>query len=155
LRSDSVRRALLRHKSRTAAGASRPQHRSFAETAEPLRHPNPVGHGFADRTRSTHAAVHALLKAGHSGRAIQRQLHMTSRTVKRYADAAKPEDVFTGRWQAMPSVLDEYKTYLDDAGARGAPTPGKYWRKSSRSGTKAATGAFAPTSTSSAPHRDP
>ncbi|MFG2640146.1 ISL3 family transposase [Streptomyces sp. NPDC048370] len=48
--------------------------------------PRPTGHRFAERTR----------------------------TVKRYADAAKPEGLFTGRWQARTSVLDEYKTYLDD-----------------------------------------
>jgi hypothetical protein len=35
---------------------------------------------------------------------------MTSRTVKRYADAARPEDLFAGQWQTRASVLDEYKT---------------------------------------------
>ncbi|MFF9851782.1 transposase [Streptomyces litmocidini] len=39
--------------------------------------PWPTGHRFADRTRANHAAVHALLTAGHSRRAIQRQLGMT------------------------------------------------------------------------------
>ncbi|WP_435206912.1 hypothetical protein [Streptomyces sp. bgisy104] len=29
-------------------------------------------------------------------------------------DAATPEDLFTGQWQARTSVLDEYKTYLND-----------------------------------------
>ncbi|GHG63665.1 ISL3 family transposase [Streptomyces griseocarneus] len=91
--------------------------------------PWPTGHRFADRTRSTHAAVHALLKAGHSRRAIQRQLHMTSRTVKRYADAAKPEDLFTGQWQTRPSVLDEYKTYLDDRWSEGCTNAWKLWEE--------------------------
>ncbi|WP_107309410.1 ISL3 family transposase [Streptomyces sp. TP-A0356] len=67
----------------------------------------PTGHRFAYRTRTTHATVHALLEAGHSRRAIQRQLRMTSRTVKKYADAATPEDLFTGQWQNRSSVLDE------------------------------------------------
>ena len=53
------------------------------------------------------------MEAGHSRGAIQRQLGMTSRTVKRCADAARPEDLFAGQWQARTSVLDEYKTYLD------------------------------------------
>ncbi|MFE6063640.1 ISL3 family transposase [Streptomyces sp. NPDC056431] len=81
---------------------------------EPSGSPWPTGHRFADRTRTVHATVHALVEAGHSRRAIQRQLGMTSRTVKRYADAAKPEDLITGQWQSRASVADEYKTYLDD-----------------------------------------
>ncbi|MEU9108774.1 hypothetical protein AB0D54_31480 [Streptomyces xanthophaeus] len=61
-----------------------------------------------------HATIHALVDAGHSRRAIQRQLGMTSRTVKGYADVARPEDLFNGQWQARTSVLDECKTHLDD-----------------------------------------
>lgn len=91
--------------------------------------PWPTGHRFADRTRTTHATVHALLKAGHSRRAIQRQLHMTSRTVKRYADAAKPEDLFAGQWQSQTSVLDEYKTYLDDRWNDGCTNAWKLWEE--------------------------
>lgn len=72
--------------------------------------PWPTGHRFADRTRTLNATVHALVAAGHSRRAIQRQLRMTSRTVKRFADSAKPEDLFTGQWQTRASVVDEYKT---------------------------------------------
>ncbi|MCX5395309.1 transposase [Streptomyces sp. NBC_00094] len=83
-------------------------------TEESSGSPWPTGHRFADRTRTVHATIHALVEAGHSRRAIQRQLGMTSRTVKRYADAARPEDLFTGQWQTRASVLDEYKPYLDD-----------------------------------------
>ncbi|MFE4453089.1 hypothetical protein [Streptomyces sp. NPDC056796] len=54
-----------------------------------------------------------MVEAGHSRRAIQRQLGMTGRTVKRYADAAKPEDLFAGQWRTRTSVLDEHETYLD------------------------------------------
>lgn len=79
----------------------------------------PTGHRFADRTRARHAAVHALLEAGHSRRSIQRQLGMTSRTVKQLADAARPEELFTGQWQNRLSVLDEYKAYLDDRWSEG------------------------------------
>lgn len=42
--------------------------------------PWPTGHRFAERTRTMHATIHALVEAGHSRRAIQRQLGMTSRT---------------------------------------------------------------------------
>ncbi|MEV6655204.1 ISL3 family transposase [Streptomyces sp. NPDC051219] len=91
--------------------------------------PWPTGHRFADRTRTTHATVHALVEAGHSRRAIQRQLGMTSRTVKRYADAAKPEDLFTGQWQTRTSVLDEYKAYLDDRWNEGCTNAWKLWEE--------------------------
>ncbi|MEU2250947.1 ISL3 family transposase [Streptomyces sp. NPDC019224] len=89
----------------------------------------PTGHRFADRTRTVHATVHALVEAGHSRRAIQRQLGMTSRTVKRYADAARPEDLFTGQWQTRSSVLDEYKTYLDDRWDEGRTNAWKLWEE--------------------------
>ncbi|MEU4898728.1 hypothetical protein AB0B12_40600 [Streptomyces sp. NPDC044780] len=49
---------------------------------------------FANRIRSRHALVHAMLEAGHSRRSIGRQLHMTHRTVTSLADAAEPEDLF-------------------------------------------------------------
>lgn len=60
--------------------------------------PWPTGFRFADRTRTRHAAVHALLAAGHSRRAVQRQLGMTGRTVKALADAANPEELFRSQW---------------------------------------------------------
>ena len=114
--------------------------------AYPSASPWPRGHRFADRTRARHAAVHALLTAGHSRRSIQRQLGMTYRTVKQFADAASPEELFTGQWQNQPSVLDDYKPYLDDHWSEGAPTPGSCGRRSCRSAIRAATSAFAPTS---------
>ncbi len=76
--------------------------------------PWPTGHRFTDRIRAGHAAVHALLQAGHSPRSVQRQLGMAWHTVKRFADASTPEDLFTGQRQNRLSVLDDYKPYLDD-----------------------------------------
>ncbi|WND23486.1 ISL3 family transposase [Streptomyces janthinus] len=116
-------------------------------TEESSGSPWPTGHRFADRTRTTHATIHALVEAGHSRRAIQRQLGMTSRTVKRYADAARPDDLFIGQWQARTSVLDEYKPYLDDRWDEGCPTPGNSGKRLCRSAIRAATSAFAPTET--------
>ncbi len=78
---------------------------------------------FANRIRSRHATVHALLEAGHSRRSIGRQLRMTHRTVKSLADAARPEDLFRGQWQYnRTSALDEYKPYLDDRWNEGCCT---------------------------------
>ncbi|MFG2951909.1 transposase [Streptomyces adustus] len=91
--------------------------------------PWPPGHRFADRTRARHAAVHALLVAGHSRRSIQRQLGMTWRTVKQLADAAAPEEMFTGQWQKRPSVLDDYKPYLDDRWNEGFTNAWKLWEQ--------------------------
>ncbi|MEU1226256.1 transposase [Streptomyces sp. NPDC005828] len=39
---------------------------------------------------------------------------MTYRTVRQFADAATPGELLTGQWQNRPSVLGEYKPYLDD-----------------------------------------
>ncbi|MFD6343103.1 ISL3 family transposase [Streptomyces roseolus] len=91
--------------------------------------PWPRGHRFADRTRDRHAAVHALLTAGHSRRSVQRQLGMTYRTVKQLADAAMPEELFTGQWQNRPSVLDDYKPYLDDRWSEGCTNAWKLWEE--------------------------
>lgn len=69
---------------------------------------------FADRTRARYATIHALIEAGHSRRSIQRQLGMTYRTVQRFADVARPEDVWAkgrkgrkaaGRSAAMPGEV--------------------------------------------------
>ncbi|ANZ15374.1 IS6 family transposase [Streptomyces noursei ATCC 11455] len=92
--------------------------------------PWPTGHRFADRIRARRATVHALLEAGRSRRSIGRQLHMTHRTVKSLADAAKPEDLFRGQWQNnRTSVLDEYKPYLDDRWNEGCTNAWKLWEE--------------------------
>ncbi|OPC76735.1 transposase [Embleya scabrispora] len=96
---------------------------------DPSGSPWPTGHRFADRTRANHARVHALLAAGNSRRAIERQLRMTSRTVKLLADAAAPEDLFRGQWQGRPSVLDAYKPYLDDRWNQGCTNACKLWEE--------------------------
>ncbi|GGT56361.1 transposase [Streptomyces atratus] len=91
--------------------------------------PWPTGHRFADRIRDRHATVHTLLAAGHSRRSIGRRLHMTHRTVKRLADAAAPEDLFQGQWQNRPTVLDEYKPYLDDRWNQGCTSAWALWEE--------------------------
>jgi hypothetical protein len=67
------------------------QARNTKNQLTPTGSPWPTGHRFADRTRANQAAIHTLLAAGHSRRAIQRQLGMTYRTVKLLADATTPE----------------------------------------------------------------
>lgn len=48
-------------------------------------------------------------------------------TVKRFADASTPEDLFSGQWQNRPSVLDKYKPYLDDRWNEGFTNAWKLW----------------------------
>ncbi|MFE9882498.1 ISL3 family transposase [Streptomyces sp. NPDC005784] len=96
---------------------------------DPTGSPWPTGHRFADRTRAKHATVHELLAAGLSRRAIGRQLHMTSRTVKLFADAATPEDLFHGQWQGRPSKLDAFKPYLDDRWNQGCTKAWTVWEE--------------------------
>ncbi|MFJ9683828.1 ISL3 family transposase [Streptomyces sp. NPDC101194] len=91
--------------------------------------PWPRGHRFADRTRARHAAVHALLAVGHGRRSVQRQLGMTYRTVKQFADAATPGELFTGQWQNRPSVLDGYKPHRDDRWNEGCTNAWKLWEE--------------------------
>lgn len=129
--SEAAERAVAQHRRCLRVlvpGAPEPEP-APAPVEETSGSPWPTGHRFADRTRTTHATVHALLEAGHSRRSIQRQLRMTSRTVKKYADAAKPEDLFTGQWQNRPSVLDDYKPYLDDRWGEGCTSAWKLWEE--------------------------
>ncbi|WP_455681445.1 transposase [Streptomyces echinatus] len=54
---------------------------------------------------------------------------MAWHTVKRFADAAKPEDLFTGQWQNRTSVLDDYKPHLDDRWNDGITNAWKLWEE--------------------------
>ncbi|MFE7332329.1 AAA family ATPase [Streptomyces sp. NPDC057565] len=54
---------------------------------------------------------------------------MTHRTVKRLADAAAPEDLFQGQWQNRPTILDEYKPYLDDRWNQGCTNAWALWEE--------------------------
>ena len=49
--------------------------------------------------------------------------------LRKSADAAKPEDLFTGQWQNRPSVLDDYKSYLDDCWNEGFTNAWKLWEE--------------------------
>ncbi|RSD16346.1 ISL3 family transposase [Amycolatopsis eburnea] len=91
--------------------------------------PWPTGHRFADRVRATHAAVHELLAAGHSQRAIARHLGMGGKTVARYARAATPEALFSGQWQNRPSKLDPFKAHLRQRWADGATNAWALWKE--------------------------
>ncbi|MFF4429752.1 ISL3 family transposase [Streptomyces sp. NPDC001513] len=100
-----------------------------ASEGMPSSSPWPMGHRFAERTRAKHATIHALLDAGHSKRSVARQLGMSQNTVLRFSRADAPEDLFDGQWQNRASVLDEYKTYLDDRWNEGCTNAWKLWEE--------------------------
>ncbi|UFQ99851.1 ISL3 family transposase [Streptomyces sp. Go40/10] len=129
--SEAAERCVADHRGCLRGMAAEPSQQVKAPegSADPTGSPWPTGHRFADRTRSNHAAVHALLAAGHSRRAVQRQLGMTYRTVKLLADAATPEGLFHGQWQSRPSVLDEYRPYLDDRWNQGCTNAWRAWEE--------------------------
>ncbi|MBC9719620.1 transposase [Streptomyces sp. TRM66268-LWL] len=45
-------------------------------------------------------------------RAVARRLELSRNTVRRYARAGTWEELATGRWKNLPSILDPYKPYL-------------------------------------------
>ncbi|MFG2228280.1 transposase [Streptomyces sp. NPDC048644] len=115
--------------------------------------PWPRGHRFADRAQGPACCRPHTADGGRSRRPVQRQLGMTYRSVKQFADAATPEELFTGQWRNRPSVLDDYKPYLDGRWSEAAPTPGSCGRRTFRLATRAAANGFAPICTTSAPRR--
>lgn len=52
---------------------------------------------------------------------------MTYRTVQRLADAARPEDLFQGRWQNRRTKLDDFKPYLHGRRADGCTNAWTLW----------------------------
>lgn len=80
---------------------------------------------------------------------------MTSRAVKRYTDAATPEDLFTGQWQARTSVLDEDKTYLNGCCNEGHTKAWKPWEEIVPLGYQGSYQGVRTTSARNAPLRGP
>jgi transposase len=111
---EAAERCVSRHRACLKAQATRivtapePVSAIATDPANPWR-----GHRFADRTRETHATVHALLATGRSQRAVARELGMGRHTVRRYAAAPTPEAMFRGQWQNRTSKLDDYLPYLN------------------------------------------
>ncbi|MFB7512912.1 hypothetical protein [Streptomyces sp. NPDC056144] len=60
---------------------------------------------------------------------MARQLGMSQNTVLRFSRADAPEDLFDLQWQNRASVLDEYKTYLDDRWNEGCTNAWKLWKE--------------------------
>ncbi|MFJ6558214.1 ISL3 family transposase [Streptomyces luteogriseus] len=129
-RGEATERAVARHRQCLRVLAPEPVDQRAEESPEETLDSPWQSQRFANRIRARHATVHAMLEAGHSRRAIGRQPHMTHRTVKSLADAARPEDLFRGQWQYnRTSTLDECKPYLDERWDEGCTNAWKLWEE--------------------------
>ncbi|GAA2286593.1 ISL3 family transposase [Streptomyces atrovirens] len=127
---EATERAVARHRQCLRVLVPEPVGQRTEESREETPDSPWQSQRFANRIRARHATVHAMLEAGHSRRAIGRQLHMTHRTVKSLGDAARPEDLFRGQWQYnRTSALDEYKPYLDERWDEGCTNAWKLWEE--------------------------
>ncbi|MFD5922951.1 ISL3 family transposase, partial [Kitasatospora sp. NPDC127035] len=74
---------------------------------------------LADRVREHHAAVHALIDDGVALRTIADRLGLARNTVRRLARAADPDELLVGRWTGRASILDPFKSHIDQRFAQG------------------------------------
>lgn len=79
------------------------------------------------RRQEKYERVRALHEAGHSDRAIARQLRMTPRTVRRYIKAETCPHYPTGR--TGPSKLDPWLSYLEQRWQAGCTNASQLWRE--------------------------
>ena len=112
---EAVDKCVTRHSSHLREPAQVPTTAAaVAELESAARAGKVVGsaHRYADRTRERHQAVHNSLDQGRSQRAVAQELGLARGTVRRFANAATPEELSMGKWQNLPSILDAYKPYL-------------------------------------------
>ncbi|KJY32388.1 hypothetical protein VR46_34430 [Streptomyces sp. NRRL S-444] len=125
---EAAEKCVYRHRSCLRPAPEQPEE-SQEEPEPTASSPWPTGHRFAERTRTKHATIHALLAAGHSKRSVARQLGMTLNTILRFSRAASPEEMFTGQWQNRATRLDAYKPYLDQRWQEGCTNAWKLWEE--------------------------
>jgi transposase len=88
--------------------------------ADPTPATQPTPQGLRQqRTRTRHADVHTLREQGVGVHTIARRLGLDPKTVRRYADAATPEDLLGPNGSARDSILDVFKPYLHQRIAEG------------------------------------
>ncbi|MFD4483462.1 ISL3 family transposase [Streptomyces sp. NPDC058471] len=125
---EAAEKCVYRHRSCLRPALQQPE--KPQEAPEPAASsPWPTGHRFAERTRSKHATIHALLAAGHSKRSVARQLGMTLNTILRFSRATTPEEMFTGQWQNRATRLDDYMPYLDQRWQEGFTNAWRLWEE--------------------------
>ncbi|WP_421433005.1 group II intron reverse transcriptase/maturase [Solwaraspora sp. WMMB335] len=115
--SDAVRRAVGHHRrclmpsteQRPAAEPTPVSRPMDAAIPEVIRLPQGLR---VQRTRTRHADVHALRDQGVGAYTIARRLGLDPKTVRRYADAATPEDLLGPNGTVRDNILDTFKPYL-------------------------------------------
>jgi transposase len=105
--SDAVRRAVGHHRRCLMS----PTEQQPAAEPTPVSQPRPQGLRV-QRTRTRHADVHDLRDQGVGVYTIARRLGLDPKTVRRYADAATPEDLLGSNGTVRDSILDSFKPYL-------------------------------------------
>jgi transposase len=108
---EAVERAVARHKTCLRD-----------EPAPPATAPDrpPAAEGpRAQQTRARHAAVHTALGRGMNLAQISVALHLDRTTVRRYATAASPGELFPDAPVRRGSLLDPHLPYLDQRWAEG------------------------------------
>ncbi|MEV5283205.1 transposase [Streptomyces sp. NPDC052811] len=117
---ETVEKSVVRHRALLADLAPAETHLTMDPTALAERTAGPRRTGrLSDRIRDQHAQVHALLHDGIGLRAIARQLGLARNTIRRLAHAAQPDELLVGQWTGRSSILDPYKSYLNQRWAEG------------------------------------
>lgn len=122
--SDAVNKAVTRHR---RCLQPTPEPPPAAPTPAPTEDPDqivstgePAPASLREqRTRARHAEVHALHQQGLGVYVIARRLGLDPKTVRRYTDAADPDLLLGPNGTARDSILDRYKTYLQQRCADG------------------------------------
>ena len=105
--SDAANKAVGHHRRCLQPPLEPPALAAQAPTAEPVPERLRV-----QRTRTRHTDVHTLREQGVGVYTIARRLGLDPKTVRRYADAATPEDLLGPNGSARDSILDGFKPYL-------------------------------------------
>ena len=127
----AVERAVARHRQHLPAAVTAQATVPAGTAPEAARLPAAPRTGrIADRTRTRHADVHALLDTGRTLGEIATELGLSRTTVRRFARAAGPEELLvsdgTGR---RASILDEHAPYLRERWNSGCTNAALLWQE--------------------------
>ena len=117
----------------------------------PAPGPDPAEGRLAVRSRERHAAIHGLLAQGRTHTQICQMLGLSPKTVRKFIDAAAPEQVTAGPRPLSSGTGRFAPPTCTSAGTRDAPTPSACTPRSRPWATTAAAGRCAATCSRCAP----
>lgn len=137
---EAVERLVSQHRAALRAAALESaedddQYQHAGQADDEVQRQVPEGR-FTSRARDTHARVQAEAAHGHSLREIARRLHMTRKTVTKYARAATPESLFHSQWQNRATILDPFKPYLYQRWSEGCTQANRLYQEIKERGFK-------------------